>query len=105
MCKLGAIFGRLAVVVLAVCLVQTAVAAPQVTGVRLGVYPSKTRVVLDVTGSVTFRTFALPSPYRVVVDMTEVTWSPKMVNPPKGGLITGMAVGAAISRGLLRSRR
>ena len=93
MCNLGPIFGRLAVVVLAVCLVQTAVAAPQVTGVRLGVYPSKTRVVLDVTGSVAFRTFTLPSPYRVVVDMTEVTWSPKMVNPPKGGLITGMRFG------------
>ncbi|MGB0629547.1 MAG: N-acetylmuramoyl-L-alanine amidase [Alphaproteobacteria bacterium] len=76
-----------------VCLVQTAVAAPQVTGVRIGVYPSKTRVVLDVTSTVSFRTFTLPRPYRVVVDMSEVTWSPEMRNPPRGGLITGMRFG------------
>ena len=93
MCKFRPIIGRLAILVVAVCLVQTADAAPQVTDVRLGVYPSKTRVVLDVTGSVAFRTFTLPSPYRVVVDMSEVTWSPKMRNPPRGELVTGMRFG------------
>lgn len=93
MCKIRAIIGNLAILAGIVCLVQTAVAAPQVTGVRVGVYPSKTRVVLDVTSKVNFRTFTLPRPYRVVIDMSEVTWSPELRNPPEGGLVTGMRFG------------
>ena len=68
-------------------------AAPQVTGVRVGVYPAKTRIVLDVSSPVKFSAFILPEPYRVVVDMSEVTWSPEMRNPPSGGLVTGMRFG------------
>lgn len=68
-------------------------ATPQVTGVRVGVYPAKTRIVLDVESSVTFKSFVLQQPYRVVLDMSEVTWSPKLRNPPKGGLVTGMRFG------------
>lgn len=68
-------------------------ATPQVTGVRVGVYPGKTRIVLDVDRSVKFNSFVLQQPYRVVLDMSEVTWSPKLRNPPKGGLITGMRFG------------
>tara|TARA_R110002126_G_scaffold7828_66_gene38033 strand:+ start:1293 stop:2495 length:1203 start_codon:yes stop_codon:yes gene_type:complete len=71
----------------------TAAAAPQVTGVRVGVYPAKTRIVLDVSGAVKYSSFILPKPYRVVVDMSEVTWSPKLRNPPTGGLVTGMRFG------------
>lgn len=68
-------------------------ATPQVTGVRVGVYPAKTRIVLDVDSSVTFKSFVLQQPYRVVLDMSEVTWSPKLRDPPKGGLVTGMRFG------------
>lgn len=68
-------------------------ATPQVTGVRVGVYPGKTRIVLDVDRSVKFTSFVLPQPYRVVLDMSEVTWSPTLRNPPKGGLVTGMRFG------------
>lgn len=68
-------------------------AAPQVTGVRVGVYPAKTRIVFDVSGAVKFSSFILPQPYRVVLDMSEVTWSPKLRNPPTGGLVTGMRFG------------
>lgn len=68
-------------------------ATPQVTGVRVGVYPGKTRIVLDVDRSVKFNSFVLQQPYRVVLDMSEVTWSPKLRNPPTGGLITGMRFG------------
>ena len=68
-------------------------AAPQVTDVRLGVYSGKTRIVLDLTGTVDFKTFPLPEPWRVVVDMSEVTWSPSMKRPPRGGLVTGMRFG------------
>tara|TARA_R110002110_G_scaffold24313_9_gene91259 strand:+ start:2543 stop:3778 length:1236 start_codon:yes stop_codon:yes gene_type:complete len=68
-------------------------ATPQVTGVRVGVYPGKTRIVLDVDRSVKFKSFILPQPYRVVLDMSEVTWSPKLRNAPTGGLVTGMRFG------------
>lgn len=67
--------------------------APQVTEVRLGVYPTKTRVVLDLSGVVDFKTFSLPNPWRVVVDLSEVTWSPNLKRPPHGGLVTGMRFG------------
>ena len=85
----------LAVAVLIGVLVDAATlaAAPQVTSVRLGVYPAKTRIVLDLTGVVTFETFTLPHPYRLVVDMSEVTWSPEMRRPPRGGLVSGMRFG------------
>ena len=92
-CKIRRIAGRLAFLVATVCLVQQAAAGPQVTDVRIGVYPGKTRVVLDVSATVDFRTFTLPKPYRVVIDMSEVTWSPRMRNPTRGGLITGMRFG------------
>lgn len=99
MCKLripADRFGRAAIAILAIATVwyaAPAVAAPQVTGVRVGAYPAKTRIVLDVTGAVKFSSFVLPQPYRVVVDLSEVTWSPKLRNPPKGGLVTGMRFG------------
>ena len=93
LCKIRRIAGRLAFLVATVCLVQQAAAGPQVTDVRIGVYPGKTRVVLDVSATVDFRTFTLPKPYRVVIDMSEVTWLPRMRNPPRGGLITGMRFG------------
>ena len=68
-------------------------ATPQVTSVRVGVYSAKTRIVLDIDRSVTFDSFVLPEPYRVVLDMSEVTWSPKLRNAPTGGLVTGMRFG------------
>jgi N-acetylmuramoyl-L-alanine amidase len=68
-------------------------ATPQVTGVRVGVYPAKTRIVLDIDRSVTFKSFVLPDPYRVVLDMPEVTWSPKLRNAPTGGIVTGIRFG------------
>ena len=93
LCKIRRIAGRLTFLVATVCLVQQASAGPQVTDVRIGVYPGKTRVVLDVSATVDFRTFTLPKPYRVVIDMSEVTWLPRLRNPPRGGLITGMRFG------------
>ena len=93
MCKIRATFDRFALVVTTMFMVQAALAAPQVTDVRVGVYSSKTRVVIEVSGALDFRSFTLPKPYRVVVDMSEVTWSPKLRTSPRGGLITGMRFG------------
>jgi N-acetylmuramoyl-L-alanine amidase len=64
-----------------------------VTDVRIGVDPGKTRIVLELDRPVKFNSFVLPQPYRVVLDMSEVTWSPKLRNPPTGGLVTGMRFG------------
>lgn len=68
-------------------------AAPQVSSVRLGAHDGKTRVVFEIGAVVQFQAFTLPNPYRVVVDMSEVTWSPEMRSPPAGGLVSGMRFG------------
>lgn len=73
--------------------VSPAVAGPQVSGVRIGAHQSKTRVVVEIGEIVRFETFTLPNPYRVVVDMSEVTWAPELRNPPSGGLVSGMRFG------------
>ena len=83
----------LAVLVSALASAAAWAAVPQVTEVRLGVYPTKTRIVLDLSGVVNFKIFSLPQPWRVVVDMSEVTWSPDLKRAPHGGLITGMRFG------------
>ncbi|MEE2998239.1 MAG: N-acetylmuramoyl-L-alanine amidase [Pseudomonadota bacterium] len=93
MCKTLAILQRFPILIATMFMVNTVAAAPQVSEVRVGVYANKTRVVLDLSGIVNFRAFTLPRPYRVVVDMPEVTWSPKLRNPPRGGLVTGMRFG------------
>jgi N-acetylmuramoyl-L-alanine amidase len=51
-----------------------AAARPTVLDVRLGIHPDKTRFVMEVTDPIDFRVFALPDPYRVVVDFPEMTW-------------------------------
>ena len=75
------------------CMAQVALAAPQVSGARIGVYPGKTRVVLDVSSTVSFRVFTLPEPYRVVLELPEVTWAHDLRSPSNGGLVTGMRFG------------
>jgi len=52
-----------------------AAARPTVVDVRLGVHPDKTRFVMEVTDSIDFRVFTLPDPYRVVVDLPDMTWN------------------------------
>ncbi|MFN3233360.1 MAG: N-acetylmuramoyl-L-alanine amidase [Alphaproteobacteria bacterium] len=49
-------------------------AAAGVTGVRIGEHPGSTRFVLDLTDDVEFQVFALPDPYRIVVDLPEMKW-------------------------------
>jgi N-acetylmuramoyl-L-alanine amidase len=49
-------------------------AKPVVTGIRIGVHPGATRVVLDLTEDARHTIFTLPNPYRVVIDLPEVEW-------------------------------
>ena len=64
--------------------IRDAVAATTVTDIRAGRHPDKIRLVLDLNGPVTFETFTLPDPYRVVVDLNEVKWAQS--RPPRLGI-------------------
>jgi len=48
---------------------------PEVSDVRIGKYPERTRIVLDIDRAVKFDVFTLPAPYRVVVNLPEVAWT------------------------------
>ncbi len=49
-------------------------AATEVTKVRIGVHPQKTRLVLETTKAFPYRIFLLGNPYRVVIDLPDVSW-------------------------------
>src|SRR5262249_32647945 len=50
-------------------------ARPSVAGIRLGVHPHQTRVVVDLTAAPDYNVFALADPPRIVIDLggTELT--------------------------------
>ena len=52
-----------------------ALAAPSVTGVRIGEHLDKTRFVLDLSEPAPFRVFALTEPDRIVIDLPPVRWT------------------------------
>ena len=65
-----------------------------VTGVRIGVHPDRTRVVLDISEPVTSTIFALADPYRVIVDLPEMTWKASSSSfAARGGFIAGLRFG------------
>lgn len=53
---------------------EAASARPNVSDVRIGVHPNKTRFVLELSTDPAYRVFALPDPYRVVIDLPELDW-------------------------------
>ncbi len=57
-------------------------AKPVVTGIRIGVHPGATRVVIDLTEDARHTVFTLPDPYRVVIDLPEVEWRLEASPPP-----------------------
>ncbi len=70
-------------------------AAPlSVESFRVGVHPDKTRLVIELSNEADFRTFLLPDPYRLVVDMPIFDWDVGRVSPPPGGLIKAVRTGA-----------
>jgi N-acetylmuramoyl-L-alanine amidase len=54
---------------------------PVASDVRLGGDDAQTRLVLDLSEKIEFRAFTLANPYRVVIDMSQVTFQ----LPPKSG--------------------
>jgi N-acetylmuramoyl-L-alanine amidase len=57
---------------------------PIVMGTRIGEHSDKTRFVVEVSDPVTFRTFTLGNPNRVVVDMPAVQWHMDDAPRPSG---------------------
>ncbi len=71
-----------------------ALAKPDVTDVRIGVHPDKTRFVLELTEEPAYRAFTLPDPFRVVIDLPALEWrlgARRVVE--SGGLVQALRYG------------
>lgn len=67
---------------------------PSVTGLRLGVHATHTRFVVDLTADVAFNVFLLEAPYRVVIDVDEVSFDmPRAGSDRKVGLVESYRYG------------
>lgn len=73
--------------------VSHAAALPSVESVRVGDHAKKTRFVVDLSDKVSFSVFTLADPYRVVIDLSEVTWRLKPEALRSGKRITGFRFG------------
>ena len=62
---------------------------PVVNNFRLGVHDTKTRIVMDVKGPISYKYFLLANPYRLVLDMLEVDFELH----PVSGVLTGGVLG------------
>ena len=77
------------------------VGAHEVEGLRLWPGPESTRVVVDLSSPTSHRIFKLDNPFRVVIDLTDMTF-PQGADLPEGrGLVASVRTGAQ-PRGLLR---
>ena len=71
-----------------------AVAQPQVTDVRIGTHPDKTRFVMELSEEPAYRIFALPDPFRVVLDLPELDWRlPAEAWRKGGGMVRALRFG------------
>lgn len=98
-----AVMGRL-LAVFAVAIAAALASAPParaaggvaggVTDLRVGQHPDKIRFVLDLTDRVDFFVFQLPDPYRIVVDLPQVSFSlPEDGHSRRVGAISGWRYG------------
>lgn len=71
-----------------------ALAEPVVSGIRIGTHPDFTRFVLDVNEPVTFKSFVLDNPDRIVIDLPHVEWRPENTVFRPRGVITSLRYGA-----------
>jgi N-acetylmuramoyl-L-alanine amidase len=58
--------------------------ALDVTALRMGVHPDKTRLVIEMNAPTAFRTFMLADPVRLVVDLPGFDWRVGSIGKPKG---------------------
>ena len=78
----------LAAALVALPVVAGAASPPQATAIRIEGEGSRTRVSLDLDRPVSFRSFAIQDPLRLVVDMPEVVWRLR-ADPPGKGVVAG----------------
>lgn len=72
---MGAIrLGLVLLCAVVVALPAFAAEVPVVSNLRVGKHPDKVRIVLDVDQRVDFSIFLLPDPYRIVIDVPEVSF-------------------------------
>lgn len=72
----------------------SAMAMPRASDVRLGIHSDKTRLVVELSERVESTHFALADPYRIVIDLPEVTWDvAPATQQRKGGLVAGLRFG------------
>jgi N-acetylmuramoyl-L-alanine amidase len=72
----------------------THAASPEVTKVRIGVHPGKTRLVLETTRVFPYRVFLLGNPYRVVIDLPNILWRAPLPQMKKAaGLVSNYRFG------------
>lgn len=66
----------------------------EITGLRLGPHPDKTRVVIDLDRPTPFRSFMLADPVRLVIDMPHFNWRVGHIMRPAGTPVTDIRQGA-----------
>ena len=62
----------------------------RVTGIRFGEHPDMTRIVVDLSDRADYRIFFIADPYRVVIDLPDVSWE---AAPPAGEKSVGVIKG------------
>ena len=73
--------------------VSVAAATPEVTAIRLGLHQDKTRFVIELSEKPVYNIFFLPNPYRLVIDMQEVSWKTGTKKKRKTGIIENYRYG------------
>ncbi len=67
--------------------------ALDMTGIRFGTHGDKERIVIDLSGPTKFRAFVLPSPDRVLVDLSDFKWRIGEIGRPNGSLVKDVRYG------------
>ncbi len=88
MLRLGCVFLAYVLLFAALPVSGSASAAPHVHEIRFGVYKTKTRIVLDVLGAAKPIIFIRDNPPRLVIQLPEVTWSPRIHKTLRAGLVS-----------------
>lgn len=80
--------------VLPLAVTDEAASAPVVMGIELTDNSAQSRLVIELSDPVDFRTFLLSNPNRIVVDMPELLWRPGTTPAPSGrGLVKNYRFG------------
>lgn len=88
MCRAKHLARLAALILVWVVLALPAAAEPAAIAARVGASPERTRFVLEFSEPVSFTVLTLSDPYRIVIDLPEVTWQlPPETGTKGGGLV------------------